>query len=223
MFLLHPSTAEQQPKVKERGQGGRIYVITCRNLSASALNGETRTQPRFLQAGQTSRPEKAFLKLHSSRRCLSWLLLWQHPARMSGGCYRAGLLPPLFSYEIHPQSNLQRLQSAKSKGSQLSQGYTLSSIPSKAAFLKPGLQKLKAQAAFPSPPSPLTGSHPVLPLLPRSQKLSGTKQMNNFSSPHQNPGPCSHSRYRFPGAESLVIIFSHTIRLSLSLLPFQAY
>ena len=119
--LLHRSTQ----RWRRWGQGGRIYVITCRNLSAYALNGETRTQPRFLQAGQTSRPEKAFLKLHSSRRCLSWLLLWQHPARMSGGCYRAGLLPPLFSYEIHPQSNLQRLQSAKSKGSQLSQGYTL--------------------------------------------------------------------------------------------------
>lgn len=161
MFLLHLSIAEQQTKVEERGQGGRIYVITCRNLSASALNGETRMQPRFLQAGQTSRPEKAFLKLHSSRRCRSWLLLWQHPARMSGGCYRAGLLPPLFSYEIHPQSNLQRLQSAKSKGSQLSQGYTLSSIPSKAAFLKPGLQKLKAQAAFPSPiPTDWIPSHP---------------------------------------------------------------
>lgn len=200
-----------------------MCVITCRNLSASALNGETRTQPRFLQAGQTSRPEKAFLKLHSSRRCLSWLLLWQHPARMSGGCYRAGLLPPLFSYEIHPQSNLQRLQSAKSKGSQLSQGYTLSSIPSKAAFLKPGLQKLKAQAAFPPPiPTDCLPPHPpfALPFPPRT---TGIERIHNFSSLHQNPGPCSHGWYRFPGVESLVIMFSHTIRLSLALLPFQAY
>lgn len=181
--------AQQSSKQRWRrgGQGGRIYVITCRNLSASALNGETRTQSRFLQAGQTSRPEKAFLKLHSSRRCLSWLLLWQHPARMSGGCYRAGLLPPLFSYEIHPQSNLQRLQSAKSKGSQLSQGYTLSSIPSKATFLKPGLQKLKAQAAFPPPiPADCILSH--LPFAsPSPPALTRTKLMN-FSSPRGCPG-----------------------------------
>lgn len=165
--------------MEERGQGGRTSVITCRNLSASVLNGETRAQPRFLQAGQTSRPEKAFLKLHSSRRCLSWLLLWQHPARMSGGCYRAGLLPPLFSYEIHPQSNLPRLQSAKSKGSQLSQGYTLSSIPSKAAFLKPGLQKLKAQAAFPSPvPSGCIPPHP--PFAPPAPKTG--EELNQLSA-----------------------------------------
>lgn len=65
---------------KGSGKGGRRQSLCnyLRNLSASALNGETRTQPRFLQAGQSSRPEKAFLKLHSSRRCLSWLLLWQH-------------------------------------------------------------------------------------------------------------------------------------------------
>lgn len=112
---------------------------------------EAKSSQKFCKLGKP--PNKRRLSWNStlSGGAFSWLLLWQHPARMSGGCYRAGLLPPVLSYEIHPQSNLQRLQSAKSKGSQLSQGYTLSSIPSKTAFLKLGLKKLKEQQVFPSP------------------------------------------------------------------------
>lgn len=133
----------QAPAASRAGREGAGRQNLPAGTSQPLPGWRIRLEPRILQAGQSSRPGKASLKLLEQ----AVPPLAAAVARMSGGCSRAGLEPPVFSDEILPPQTCQEIKGIAPVPGLHTQHSQRRSGPA------PPLRELKAGAALP-PPGP---------------------------------------------------------------------